>query len=99
MEHGALMHEKEDDVAVVIADVAAGNEVRVVTLNGEAMGAVKAIEAIPLGHKIALRDMAEGKEVIKYGRAIGRTTKAIAKGAHVHTQNVVSIRWETSIDE
>ena len=52
-----------------------------------------------LGHKIALRDMAKGKEVIKYGRAIGRTTKAIAKGAHVHTQNVVSIRWETSIDE
>ena len=99
MEHGALMHEKEDDVAVVIADVATGNEVRVVTLNGEAMGVVKAIEVIPLGHKIALRDMAKGKEVIKYGRAIGRTTKAIAKGAHVHTQNVVSIRWETSVDE
>ena len=99
MEHGALMHEKEDDVAVVIADVAAGDEVETVTLNGEGMGTVKAVEAIPLGHKIALRDMAAGKEVIKYGRAIGKTRQDIAKGAHVHTQNVVSIRWETSIDE
>jgi len=99
MEHGALMHEKEDDVAVVIADVAAGDEVQTVTLNGEAMGTVKATEDIPLGHKIALRDMAAGKEVIKYGRAIGKTRKDVAKGAHVHTQNVVSIRWETSIDE
>ena len=99
MEHGALMHEKEDDVAVVIADVTAGTEVRTVTLEGQAMGTVKAIEDIPLGHKIALRDMAAGKEVIKYGRAIGKTRKDIAKGSHVHTQNVVSIRWETSIDE
>ena len=99
MEHGALMHEKEDDVAVVIADVTAGTEVRTVTLEGQAMGTVKAIEDIPLGHKIALRDMAAGKEVIKYGRAIGKTRKDITKGSHVHTQNVVSIRWETSIDE
>jgi len=99
MEHGALMHEKEDDVAVVISDVAAGAEVRTVTLQGEEMGAVTSIEEIPLGHKIALRDMAEGKEIIKYGRAIGKATKKISKGAHVHTQNVISIRWETSIDE
>lgn len=99
MEHGALMHEKEDDVAVVISDVAAGTEVKTVTLQGEEMGTVTAIEEIPLGHKIALRDMAAGKEVIKYGRAIGRTSQEIRKGAHVHTQNVRSIRWETSIDE
>ncbi len=99
MAHGALMHDSVDDVAVVIDNVAAGTEVRVVTLEGEETSTVKAVEDIPLGHKIALREMAEGKDVIKYGRAIGKTTKAIAKGAHVHTQNVRSIRWETSIDE
>ena len=48
---------------------------------------------------LALRDMVAGKEVIKYGRTIGKARKDIAKGAHVHTQNVVSIRWETSVDE
>jgi (2R)-sulfolactate sulfo-lyase subunit alpha len=99
MAHGALMHEKEDDVAVVIQDVATGTEVKTVTLEGEAMETVKAVEDIPLGHKIALRDIAEGKEIIKYGRTIGKATKVIPKGAHVHTQNVRSIRWETSIDE
>ena len=99
MAHGALMHESTDDVAVVIENVASGDDVKVVTLEGEDFGMVKATEDIPLGHKIALRDMGEGKDVIKYGRAIGRTRMDIAKGAHVHTQNVRSIRWETSIDE
>ena len=99
MAHGALMHEEADDVAVVIQDVSSGDDVTVVTLEGAQFGVVRAVEDIPLGHKIALRNMSKGKEVIKYGRAIGRTRKDIAKGAHVHTQNVVSIRWETSIDE
>ena len=93
MKHGALMHESVDDVAVVITDVAAGTEVKLVTLDGQEAGTVTAIEDIPLGHKIALRDMAAGKEVIKYGRAIGKTSQNIAQGAHVHTQNVKSIRW------
>lgn len=99
MAHGALTHNSVDDVAVVIDDVTTGTDVRAVTLEGEEMATIKAIEDIPLGHKIALRDMAKGKEVIKYGRAIGQATQSIAKGAHVHTQNVRSIRWETSTDE
>jgi (2R)-sulfolactate sulfo-lyase subunit alpha len=93
MAHGALMHEDVDDVAVVITDVAAGDEVRAVTLEGKEVAVVRAAENIPLGHKIALREMEEGKEVIKYGRTIGQATRTIAKGAHVHTQNVKSIRW------
>jgi (2R)-sulfolactate sulfo-lyase subunit alpha len=93
MAHGALMHEDVDDVAVVIADIAAGDEVKTVTLDGKEVGTVKAVENIPLGHKIALRDLDEGKEVIKYGRTIGRATRTISKGGHVHTHNVKSIRW------
>lgn len=99
MAHGALMHEAGDDVAVVISDISPGDEVRTVTLEGQDKGTVKAVEAIPLGHKIALRDMPAGHEVIKYGRAIGLTTQAIRQGGHVHTQNVRSIRWETSVNE
>lgn len=93
MSHDALLHNDVDDVAVVIHDVAAGDQVRAVNLNGKEVSLVQAIEAIPLGHKIALRDMPKAHEVVKYGRAIGRATQAIAKGAHVHTQNVKSIRW------
>jgi (2R)-sulfolactate sulfo-lyase subunit alpha len=94
MAHGALMHDEVDDVAVVIGDVAAGSEVKTVTLEGKEVGVIKAVEDIPLGHKIAVRAMGEGKEVIKYGRTIGQTTRTIAQGAHVHTHNIKSIRWD-----
>jgi (2R)-sulfolactate sulfo-lyase subunit alpha len=93
------MHESVDDVAVVVQDVTTGDEIRAVTLDGVEVVVVQAIEPIPLGHKVALREKSAGDEVIKYGRAIGRTSQAIARGAHVHTQNLRSIRWETSIDE
>ncbi len=93
MKHGALMHEPEDDVAVVVEDVTSGTEIRIVTLDGKETGNIKAVQDIPLGHKIAVRDVAEGKDVIKYGRPIGRASKAIKAGEHVHTQNIKSKRW------
>ena len=93
MAHGALLHELEDAVAVVVNDVSAGDSVRLVTLEGVEKGSVTASEDIPLGHKIAVSDVAEGEDVIKYGRAIGRASKKISVGDHVHTQNVKSKRW------
>lgn len=91
--HGALMHEAEDDVAVAIEDLAAGAEVKVMTIEGQGVGTFIIVEDIPLGHKFATRDIPEGDEVIKYGRTIGRATQAIPKGAHAHTQNIRSVRW------
>ncbi|MFW6387930.1 MAG: UxaA family hydrolase [bacterium] len=93
MAHGALLHEPGDAVAVVVNDVSKGERVRVVTLAGEEQPEVSAIEDIPLGHKIAVSAVDEGADVIKYGRAIGRASKRIEVGAHVHTQNVKSKRW------
>ena len=40
------------------------------------------------GHKYALRDIAEGENVVKYGMPIGHATCAIRKGEHVHVHNV-----------
>ena len=40
------------------------------------------------GHKVALADMSQGTDVIKYGFPIGVATCDIAKGEHVHTHNV-----------
>jgi (2R)-sulfolactate sulfo-lyase subunit alpha len=92
-EHGAIMHEAEDDVAVAIEDLAAGAEVKVMTIEGQEVGTFAVVEDIPLGHKFATRDIPEGKEVIKYGRSIGKATQAIPRGAHAHTQNIKSVRW------
>lgn len=40
------------------------------------------------GHKYAIRDIAAGENVIKYGNPIGHATKNIRKGEHVHTHNL-----------
>ena len=54
---------------------------------------MEAKEDIPLGHKIALRDIKEGEKVKEYGEIIGRATKDISKGSHVHVHNIRSLRW------
>jgi len=93
MKHSALMHQANDDVAVAIADLTAGTEVRVMTIEGEEVGTLTVIEDIPLGHKFAVNDIAEGRDVIKYGRSIGQAIRAIPRGAHVHVHNIKSRRW------
>jgi altronate dehydratase len=49
-------------------------------------------EPIPRGHKVALRAIARGEPVVKYGSAIGTATADVAPGAHVHVHNVASAR-------
>ena len=51
-------------------------------------GEVTLLEDLPMGHKVALRDIAAGEPVIKYGFPIGQATEDIPRGAHVHTHNL-----------
>jgi len=53
---------------------------------------IVALEPIPLCHKIALADVQRGGDVLKYGCCIGEAREAIARGAWVHTHNLVSRR-------
>jgi (2R)-sulfolactate sulfo-lyase subunit alpha len=50
-------------------------------------------QAIPLGHKLALRDFAVGDDVLKYGCVIGRIVAPVKAGEHVHTHNLKTRRW------
>ena len=43
---------------------------------------------IPAGHKIALRDIKKGDQIIKYGYPIGVATADIKKDEHVHVHNL-----------
>ncbi|MBR6744624.1 MAG: altronate dehydratase [Clostridia bacterium] len=45
---------------------------------------------VPAGHKYALRPIAEGEAVVKYGEIIGRATRPITEGEWVHTHNLRS---------
>jgi (2R)-sulfolactate sulfo-lyase subunit alpha len=88
------IHNREDNVGVAIEDIRAGEEAQGVYIEDRSMGPViKALEDIPLGHKIALRDIKAGESVIKYGRVIGVATRDIKVGEHVHIHNVKSIKW------
>ena len=93
MKHSILLHELRDDVGVAVADLKKGANAGALTLEGKPAGSVKLRDNVPLGHKVAMRDVAKDQPVIKYGRHIGKAVKDIAKGAHVHTHNLKTMRW------
>ncbi len=55
---------------------------------GDVFGDVELVNSIPEKHKFALNDISEGENVIKYGYPIGKATKDIEKGEHIHTHNL-----------
>ena len=61
---------------------------------GEVIEGVTLLEDIPQAHKVALKDINEGEDIIKYGNPIGHATAFIQKGCHVHTHNV-----KTNLDD
>jgi altronate dehydratase small subunit len=86
---------EKDNVATALETLSAGAEVSV-----EVQGHIEKITLlsdIPVGHKLALRDIEKGEAVIKYGEHIGQSTSRISRGEYVHVHNVVSqVRGERS---
>ncbi|MFP3089722.1 altronate dehydratase family protein [Treponema sp. TIM-1] len=75
-----------DNVAVALSPLKKGE-----ALSFPAGTLLTAEDAIPAGHKIALRDIAAGERIIKYGFPIGAASVRIKRGAHVHTHNVQTL--------
>lgn len=90
---GFLAHEPGDSVAVAVRDVEPGTA-EMAVLTSSQRSEVRVNEPIPLGHKLALTDMAEGQAVIEYGETIGAARRAIATGDLVHVHNIRSMRWQ-----
>lgn len=88
----AIMMDEKDNVATALVGIVAGERVEVVSSAQEVLQQVMVKDAIPLGHKIALANMASGDEVIKYGETIGKASRDISVGDYVHIHNVESIR-------
>jgi (2R)-sulfolactate sulfo-lyase subunit alpha len=88
-----LEHEKKDSVGVAVVDVKAGQELSGRSLDTNETLKAKATQDIPLGHKIALKDLKVGDNVIKYGVEVGRVVAPIKIGEHVHIHNVKTKRW------
>jgi altronate dehydratase len=75
---------EQDNVAVATSNLAPGEELVVGALR------LVARDAIPFAHKVALRPIAAGEKVVKFGVPIGSATAAIEAGRHVHVHNIKS---------
>ena len=88
----ALKVDDLDNVATIFANgITDGTEVEVrgkkgnseiITVHGD----------VPYGHKIALRDIAPGEHIMKYGECIGAASHPISKGDYVHVHNLDALR-------
>ncbi len=90
MKRDAIVIKMQDNVATAIHQISEGN--KAVVGVDEFIERVTALQSINQGHKLARYAIAKGKNIIKYGTVIGRATKAIQKGEHVHVHNVESLR-------
>jgi (2R)-sulfolactate sulfo-lyase subunit alpha len=93
---GFLAHQDGDLVAVAVRDLEPGS-VEGGYLRGPASVTVQLLDSVPLGHKLALTDIAEGQDVIEYGHRIGVAVKDIPAGGYVHVHNLRSARWRNSV--
>jgi altronate dehydratase small subunit len=75
-----------DNVATAVEDIPAGAKLE---LTGEN---VVTSEAIPFGHKVALKPIRSGEPILKYGEPIGLALSEIPLGACIHVHNVDSQR-------
>ena len=89
MNDNILVIHPRDNVAVALRALAAGEQAA-----GSGVAGFPALEEIPASHKIALRDISAGEEIIKYGETVAVSTREIKKGQWVHTHNLESHRWK-----
>lgn len=89
-----LVHEDGDSVGTVVVEgVNAGDTLTGWVMEQDKTVTIKTLNAIPIGHKIALKALANDGTVIKYGVDIGRTVAPIKLGEYVHVHNVKTKRW------
>jgi (2R)-sulfolactate sulfo-lyase subunit alpha len=89
-----LVHEPGDMVGVVVVEgLRAGQELSGWIMEGDQTLSITLRDDIPIGHKVALKDMGVGDTVIKYGTDIGKVVAPIKMGEHLHVHNVKTKRW------
>jgi (2R)-sulfolactate sulfo-lyase subunit alpha len=89
-----LVHDKKDSVGVAVVEgIKAGQELTGWVMEDDSTIRVKALNDIPIGHKIATRGIGKGETVVKYGHDIGKAISDIKTGEHAHVHNIKTKRW------
>ena len=89
-----VVHDEGDSVGVVVVEgLKAGTKLTGWIMDQDKLIEFDAKNDIPIGHKVALKDMAAGDTVIKYGIDIGKVVAPITRGQHAHVHNIKTKRW------
>lgn len=84
-----LIFSPRDNVGTATRELRPGDIFSVGSKGGQEL---KCCEAVPFGFKVALEDIPKGREIIKYGEIIGRSTRRIQAGEMVHVHNIEGTR-------
>ena len=89
-----VVHDEDDSVGVVVVEgVKRGDSLTGWIMDQDKEITVAALSDIPIGHKLAIRALANNATVIKYGVDIGRTVAAVQVGEHAHVHNIKTKKW------
>ncbi len=89
-----LVHDKKDSAGVAVVEgIKSGQELTGWVMEDDSTVTVKAINDIPIGHKVTIKALANGDTVWKYGFDIGKAIADIKVGEHLHVHNVKTKRW------
>jgi (2R)-sulfolactate sulfo-lyase subunit alpha len=89
-----VVHDEGDSVGVVVVEgVKAGQQLVGWIMDQDREIKVGARSDIPIGHKLAIRELAANETVVKYGVDIGRAVAPIKVGEHAHVHNIKTKRW------
>src|SRR3546814_11196796 len=91
----AVLHDAKDTVAVAVVEgLKAGTELNAWIMDEDKIIHLQALQDIPIGHKVALKDMAVGDTVFKYGTDIGKVVEHLKEGQTAHVHNVKTKHWK-----
>ena len=89
-----VVHDENDSVGVVVVEgVKSGQELTGWIMDQDKEIKVQAKNDIPIGHKLAIRELKANETVVKYSVDIGRAVAAIKVGEHAHVHNIRTKRW------
>ena len=89
-----VVHDENDSVGVVVVEgLKAGQELTGWIMDQDKEIKVSAKNDIPIGHKLAIRELKANETVVKYSVDIGRAVAAIKVGEHAHVHNIKTKRW------
>ncbi|MDH3250357.1 MAG: UxaA family hydrolase [Acidimicrobiia bacterium] len=89
-----IVHDENDSVGVIVVEgISAGDKLDGWIMDQQRDIEIVAKDDIPIGHKVAITDLADGDTVIKYATDIGRVVAPISAGEHLHVHNVKTKRW------